>query len=162
MRLLVALSFALLAVLGLGPRTGAYQTMTVLTASMAPAIPAGSVIVIRPVDPARLRAGDVVTYRIPVQDHRIVTHRIVEIAGDPSAPTVRTKGDALEEADPWTTRFRAGTPVWRVHASVPRAGYAVRALRGTRARQLTLGVVPGLLALLLLGDIWAPRGRRRA
>lgn len=152
----LVLSLALLAILAVGPRTGRYQTMTVLTASMSPVIPAGSVVVVRPVDPSAIEVGDVITYRIPVQDRRIVTHRVVEVTGDRGSPTIRTKGDALEESDAWTTRFQ-DAPVWRVDADVPYAGYALRALREPVLRRGTVLVAPAVLALLLLLQIWQPR-----
>lgn len=157
-RIVLVLSFLLLAALGLGPRTGRYQVMTVLTGSMTPTIPAGSLVVVRPVDPANLRVGDVITYRIPVQDRRVVTHRVVELIQSGTAPTVRTKGDALEESDPWTTRF-AGEPVWRVQASVPIVGATLRAMQRPVVRQATVLVAPALLALALVASIW--RSSRR-
>lgn len=152
----VALCVLLLVGLAFGPRTGRYRTMTVLTASMRPSMPEGSVIVQVPVDLDTVRVGDVITYRIPVEDRRVVTHRVVKVVKGGAQPEVRTKGDANRSPDPWLARLE-GEKVWRVKASVPKLGYVLQALRGPEARRVTLFLVPLLLALLWLRDIWAPR-----
>ena len=152
-----AVTVALLALLGigLGPPTGAYQVRTVLTGSMRPTMPEGSVVMIRPVRPAQLRVDDVITYRIPVEDRRIVTHRIVEIVEPGTEPVVRTQGDANNAPDPWVARLR-GDDAWRVRLSVPKVGYVLAALRQPAARQLTVLAAPALLALVSVVRIWVP------
>lgn len=150
----VALSLVAFGVLALGPRTGRYQTATVLTASMRPTMPEGSMVVTTPVHPADLRVGDVITYRIPVEDRRIVTHRIVEIHQPGPTPVVRTKGDANNGVDPWTARLTGGT-VWKARGAVPKVGYATVWLRDPRLRPLLVLFVPFVLAALWLKDIWA-------
>lgn len=157
--LLVLAATALFLAVGLGPHTGAYRTLTVLTGSMAPAIPAGSVVVVRPVAPADIAVGDVVTYNIPVDDRRLVTHRVTDILEDGETPTIVTKGDALEEADPWTTRFSSG-PAWKVVTDVPVLGYGLRALQTPPVRRVSVTVLPALFALSWLWRIWHPTAVR--
>ena len=151
---LVALSLVVFGVLALGPRTGRYQTATVRTASMRPTMPEGSMVVTTPLDPAKLRVGDVITYRIPVDDRRIVTHRVVEIHEPGPTPIVRTKGDANNGVDPWTARLKGGA-AWKVRATVPKVGYATVWLRDPQVRTLLVLFVPFALAALWLKDIWA-------
>jgi signal peptidase len=164
LQLAAVLSVLTLLVLGIGPHSGAYRPVTVLTQSMQPTLPAGSVAFITPMEPRAVRVGDAITYRIPVEDRRVVTHRVVEILQGGSAPVVRTKGDALDTADSWTTKLTNG-PVWKVRASVPYVGFALRALQQPEVRRLTVTVVPGLLAVSLLAQIWIGganyRGRHR-
>src|SRR5688500_6309775 len=93
-RVVLGISVLVLMLLGIGPRTGAYRTLTVLSGSMAPSYRPGDVVVVRPADPRTLRAGDVLTYSIPVGDHAVVTHRITEIVEAGRSPVVRTRGDA--------------------------------------------------------------------
>ena len=78
--------------LGIGPRTGLYRTVTVLSGSMRPHIPAGAVLVETPMPGRDPRVGQVVTYAIPVDDHRIVTHRVVGIVSGGRSPGVRDEG----------------------------------------------------------------------
>lgn len=152
-RAVTAASVLVLLVLGVGPHTGAYRPITVLTQSMAPTLPAGSVALITPVAASAIRVGDVLTYRIPVEDRRVVTHRVAEILERGSAPVVRTKGDANDTADTWTTKLTSA-PVWKVRGSVPYVGYALREMQRPELRRLTVTVLPALLALSLLAQIW--------
>ncbi len=142
-----ALAFLVLAV---GPRTGSYRTLTVLSGSMRPTFPPGSVLLSEPVPVADLRVGDVITYSIPVQDHRIVTHRVVRIV---SQGVVQTKGDANRAVDPWVARL-AGTTAWRVRGAIPGLGYLINALSRPVLRVVTVfGSLGGALALGLR-SIW--------
>jgi signal peptidase I len=151
----VILALVVLLGIGLGPRTGKFQVRTVLTGSMRPTMPEGSVVMIRPVPTSELGVGDVITYKIPVHDRRIVTHRIVEIIEPAPEPVVRTKGDANDAPDPWVAKLR-GDRAWRVRLAVPRVGYALAALRHPASRRLTVLAAPALLALVSLVGIWSP------
>ncbi|MFH5877375.1 signal peptidase I [Arthrobacter sp. NA-172] len=87
--------------LAVGPRILGYQTSTMLTGSMAPLINPGDVVITVPVPVADLKVGDIITYHIPVDDQRVETHRIIELAvNSQGTATVRTKGDANNGADP--------------------------------------------------------------
>lgn len=153
-------TLALLAFLGLGPRTGAYRAVTVLTASMGEFAPAGSVLISTPVPSTSVAVGDVITYRIPVGDHRVVTHRVVEVVEGGDAPVVRTRGDANDTPDPWLARLAPG-PVWKGRFAVPGAGFAVSWLRQPWLQALLVRAVPLLLAVAWLRTIWRPGPRRR-
>ena len=152
--LIVVVAFAALFAVGVGPRTGKYRTMTVLSNSMRPTYPTGSVVFVKPIKRSDVRVGDAITYRIPVEDRRIVTHRVVEIVERGEAPVVRTKGDGVNQPDPWLAQLKTD-PAWKVFFGVPYLGYVLHALRSTAAiRQALLYAVPVLLALVWLVDIW--------
>jgi signal peptidase len=150
---LVALvaTFVLVAV---GPRTGRYQVLTVLSDSMAPTMPRGALVLSVPVEPADIAAGDVITMRSPIGAHAVVTHRVVELVEPGAHPVVKTRGDAN---DPWLARLD-GDRAWRVAGSVPRAGFAVLALRQAAPRLALTVLAPLALAALWLLRIWAPAG----
>jgi len=59
------------------PRVTGSQTYTVLTNSMAPNFPPGSFLVVKPVDFAELKYGDVVTFQMYSGRPDVETHRIV-------------------------------------------------------------------------------------
>lgn len=148
-----------LVLLGVGPRTGWYRTLVVLTESMEPAIPGGSVVLVTPMDPERIAVGQIVTYETPLEDRRVLTHRVVEILERGPHPVVRTKGDRNAAPDPWTARI-TGPSVWRVRLMVPFAGRAIQALRHPLLQRITVLGVPALLALVWLRGIWRrPRAR---
>jgi signal peptidase len=97
--LLAAIAGAL-AVLVVVPRAVNGAALTVLTGSMTPTIPAGSVVVVRPVDTGTLRVGDIVTYqKAPGAMAEYITHRITALHLDTTPVTLTTKGDANRTAD---------------------------------------------------------------
>lgn len=154
---LVASLLTLLAV-GLGPRTGRYRTVTVLSGSMEPAIAAGSVVIVTPVRATDVAPGDVVTFNAPIDGAPVVTHRVVAVEHEDGLPVIETKGDANLEPDPW--RARIEDPVaWVVRADVPLAGFAIIALRGPVVRALCVYAAPALAFLAWAWEIWRPRGR---
>src|SRR6478736_6871216 len=71
-----ALAFLAIAV---GPHLFDYRTSTMLTGSMAPGINPGDMVVTQPKPTADLEVGDVISYQIPVEDHRVETHRVASI-----------------------------------------------------------------------------------
>ena len=101
---LVLLAFALavagsLVVTVVLPRATHGSALTVLTGSMTPGIPVGSVVVVRPVDPGTLRVGDVVTYQVAPGKQEFITHRVITIDSSTSPTTFTLKGDANRGPD---------------------------------------------------------------
>ena len=93
---LTAFAIAVLTVL---PRATHGVALTVLTGSMTPGIPVGSVVIDRPVDPGTLHVGDIATYQTEPGRAEYITHRIVKIDAT-STPTMFTfKGDANRGPD---------------------------------------------------------------
>ena len=144
---------AVLLVIGIGPHTGRYRTLTVLTGSMRPAMPVGSVVVVVPERPSQLRVGQVVTYRIPVEDHRVISHRVVRIVEGGDRPIFQTQGDANNAPDYWLAQVNGGT-VWHVTHVLPGLGRALHVLRQPMVHRVTILVAPAALALLLIVDVW--------
>jgi signal peptidase len=153
--LLVAASAVFLLGLGIVPHTGWYRTVTVLSASMRPRMPEGSVAIITPERPEQVRVGQVITYQVPVGDHRIITHRVVAVTeGLGSAhPVIQTKGDANNAPDPWLARIDGGT-TWRARFSLPWIGRLISWLRGPTLHTGLVRVVPALLTVFWLVTIW--------
>ena len=69
------------------PRLAGATPSTVLTGSMAPAHPAGSLVVVRPVDIDEVRTGDVITYQLCSGELAVATQ------------VLTTRGDATSVAD---------------------------------------------------------------
>ncbi|MDA0171023.1 S24/S26 family peptidase [Solirubrobacter taibaiensis] len=104
---------------------------TVMSASMAPTINTGDIVVLKRLD-APAAIGQVVMVRVP-DDARarfgyppVVIHRVVKIAAD---GTVTTKGDAKEEIDPFTVPRSAIDTHVLTH--IPAAGQAFGFLSST-------------------------------
>jgi signal peptidase len=87
----------------------------VYTGSMEPAIPVGSVVVIKAVDPDTLRVGDVITFR--VLEPPSITHRIVNVTDEGFI----TRGDANNGPDVWVVKKE--NVVGKVEMTIPFIGY---------------------------------------
>ena len=140
------------------PRLTGGAALNVLTGSMTPGIPVGSVVLIRPVDPGTLRVGDVATYQISPESHALVTHRIIKIKGSGEDLRFVFKGDANRGPD--------STPVppqairGEVWFHVPVLGSLRDAAHGMNAVVLLAPpLLGGYAAFLLLGGV---RDRRRS
>ncbi|HST50281.1 signal peptidase I [Jatrophihabitans sp.] len=154
--LLLGLAVLCLLAVTVGPRLLDYRTATMLTASMAPGIRPGDVIVDTPLALSDVRVGQVLTYHIPVGDHQVVSHRVIEVQRPaPGVVNIRTQGDANPAPDPWTATLTGGT-VWQVRAVVPKAGVVIRALRTPWVHTALTGAVPILVLVWLLMGIWWP------
>lgn len=141
--------------LAVGPRFFGYQTATMLTGSMAPSIVPGDVVVTTVQPVAEVAVGDVISYHIPVEDHRVETHRVIEVITNPDGSTaVRTKGDANEAADPWIATLD-GDHVYEQAFIVPGVGDIIRTLRAPVVSNALVYGAPAVLVIGLLTMIWS-------
>jgi signal peptidase len=145
---------ALVLLLAVGPRFLPYQTFTVLTGSMEPVLPVGSIIVLVPAAAGELSVGDIITFQRPDRSDQMVTHRIVAIEDTPTGKAFVTKGDANNAPDGW--RVPAAGNGWRAVMALPLLGYFFAVVQSPLGR-LALLVVPALgLGIVTLFEIWRP------
>jgi signal peptidase len=155
-RLVMLLAVVVFAGLALGPHVLGYRTMTMLTGSMSPDIDPGDVIVVTPLPISEVEAGMVISYHIPIDDHRLVSHRVLSVETSPDgAVTVQTKGDANDAPDPWQATLQGDT-AWQVTAVIPELGNLIQTLRTPVLSQALVYGAPALLAGWLLLTIWTP------
>jgi signal peptidase len=153
--LAVVLPFTAFAV---GTWLAGYRLQPVLSGSMEPALPVGSLLVVQPFDASRVEVGMAVTFEDPVVPGRIVTHRVVRRApGKELAFVTRGDANAFEDPIPVPARSVRGLVLW----AVPALGTAVDWLAWPRGF-LLLVVFPAmtLVGLEARGRL-APRGRRK-
>jgi signal peptidase len=137
-----------------GPRIFGYHTLTMLTGSMAPLINPGDVVVTQPVPVSEIKAGDIVTYHIPVEDQRVETHRVTELStNSDGSVVVQTKGDANNGVDPWLATISTPT-VDRHVATVPYVGQAIRTIRQPVILNTLMYGAPAVLVVVMLVGIW--------
>ncbi|MCZ2404830.1 signal peptidase I [Paenarthrobacter sp. Z7-10] len=152
--ILLIIAAALFLLLAIGPRVMGYQTTTMLTGSMSPGINPGDVVVAAPAAVGDLKVGDIITYQIPVEDHRVETHRIIEVIANLDGSTaVRTKGDSNNGSDPWTATLQ-GQTVFRHVGTIPYLGTVIRTLREPALRTALMYGAPSVLVIGLLLSIW--------
>lgn len=93
-----------------------WQLQAVLSGSMSPTYPVGSLLVVGPIDASDVRAGMPLVFEDPLEPGRIVTHRVVApVPADASA--FRTRGDANTSVDPALVpaRLVRGRVLWAVN-----------------------------------------------
>jgi signal peptidase len=154
-------SVVALLLLAVGPHTGAYRTVTMLTGSMRPTYPVGTILIDTPTATADLRPGQVLTYQIPIDDHRVVSHRILTVVHPSAGVTlVQTKGDANNGPDPWKARITDRT-VWTVRGRVPALGSVLLWLRQPSVLTVIRFLLPAALLVWVLYGVWAGPTTRR-
>jgi signal peptidase len=96
------------------------SSYVVMSGSMEPELPVGSLLFVAPERSSDIRPGDVVTFALT--DH-IVTHRVVEVRAGARGPLFVTKGDA--NLDPDAEPVQVGPTVGTPRLIVPELGFAV-------------------------------------
>ena len=114
---LIVVVFALTLPLTL-PRLMGYEVFDVISGSMEPAIPMGSVIYVRSAEPEDVQVDDVIAF---MDDGSVVAHRVV--ANRTSMGEFVTKGDANNTEDLFPVPYDALLGVVALH--VPMAGAAM-------------------------------------
>lgn len=139
----------------IGPRLLPYRTFTVLSGSMEPTIPVGSMIFDQEVDASELARGDVVTFHPPGQPDKLVSHRVVRVEKTKQGSFLVTRGDANGVVDDW--RIPAEGRGLRYEFHVPYLGYVVGGLLTPVGRLVALSLAALWLGGLALWTIWRPR-----
>ena len=133
----------------LAPRLG-WSVDAVLSGSMEPQLKVGGVVITRPADASEIEAGDIITFYSPLSE-QLTSHRVIAVEHG-SSPHFRTKGDANEDADPFTVP--ADKVVGKVCFHIPYFGYATQFVKTPLGLLLTLGL-PGILIIVLeMRNIW--------
>ncbi len=124
------------------PALSGATPMTILTSSMQPTYPPGTLIIVRPVETDDIRIGDAITYQLESGKPEVVTHRVISIAAGDVGKTFVTQGDnnAVADAKP-VLPVQIRGEVWY---SVPYIGFANTLVNG----EARVWIVPGLAVLL--------------
>ncbi len=79
------------------PKVLGYQTYEVVSGSMEPELPVGSLVLVKPADPHNIAVDDIIAFASDKDGGAVVTHRVIEIDNENAEFT--TKGDANELQD---------------------------------------------------------------
>ena len=79
------------------PRAFGYEIYTVISGSMEPAIPTGSLVYVKYIQPEEIQTEDVIAFYGTDADGSIVTHRVV--SNSAAMGNFITKGDANSDND---------------------------------------------------------------
>lgn len=143
--LLLVLALALVVLL-VAPRVLGMDSYAVISASMHPALPVGSLIYVQKTDPAKIEVKDIISFRL---GGTVATHRVAE--KDSQAQTFTTKGD--RNANPDGSPLPYSQVIGKVVFHVPYLGALSQWLTPLRA-----GIV--IAALLLLTFLPSPAKKK--
>jgi signal peptidase len=139
--------------------------MTVLTGSMIPTYPPGTLVIVAPVAPDTIRIGDPITYQLVSGEPAVVTHRVTAISHDSKNSELFTlKGDNNAVVDP--TLVMPEQVRGKVAYSVPWVGYLNTFVSGSHRAWVVPIIAGGLFAyagfVIASGVVTSLRRRRRA
>lgn len=144
--MLLAVMVGVLAAMVVVPRLSGSTAFTVLTGSMEPTMPPGTLIVVKPTPADQLQTGQVITFQPQSGDPEVVTHRIDGIFYNGQGERrIYTRGDANNVRDPWA--LEAGQIRGRVWYAVPYLGRVNLLFSGADSRATLIKFAGGALAV---------------
>lgn len=143
--LLLALVLVLVAAVLL-PRAAGATPYTVLTGSMQPDYPPGTLVVVKPVEIEDIAIGDVITYQLESGEATVVTHRVISVGTSLGSGerTLRTRGDANTAAD--QAPVQEVQVKGRLWYAVPYLGHVGTWITSSTRQVVTIGVAAALVA----------------
>jgi signal peptidase len=137
----------LFAILLVGVRLFGIQAFSVISGSMEPEYPVGSLIYVKEVDASEVEVNDVITYVLP--NDMPSTHRVISI--DRQNQHFQTKGDANETPDGAPVHFKnlIGKPVF----TIPLLGYVAHFIQHPPGMYIAIAIGAVLLILVFLPDL---------
>lgn len=126
------------------PAVSGSTPMTILTQSMEPTYPAGTLVIVKPIAPENVEIGDALTYQIKSGEAPVVTHRVIAVENSTNGETTFiTKGDNNSEPDELPVRpVQIKGTVWY---SVPWIGYVNNVINGDARSWIVPVLATGLL-----------------
>jgi signal peptidase len=143
------------------PKLGGATAYTILTGSMRPGMPPGTLVVVKPVAPDQVRTGDVLTYQIKSGDPTVATHRVSAVGLTTNGEYRFTmKGDANDAADPALVRpEQIKGKRWY---AVPDLAWPTLKVDADIREVVVIGAVGLLIGYSVMSFVGAARDRRRA
>lgn len=145
--IIITISVAIL-ILVIGIKVTGIQLYTVLSGSMEPNYPTGSLIAVKEIEPQELKEKDVITYKL--SGETIATHRIIEVLDGEDGLKFRTKGDANDDPDasPVLAENVIGTPF----LTIPKGGFAASYVHSPEGRKKVITAFAVLMIYVFLTD----------
>lgn len=142
----------IVAVLMVGVRLLGLQVYTVLSGSMEPEYPVGSLVYVREVDTSTLELRDVITFKL--SEETTATHRIIDIIPDEKDPQkirYQTKGDSNDFED--GTLLEPEDIIGKVIFKIPYMGYLAMFLGTKQGKLAAIAACAAMLLITLLSEL---------
>ncbi|GFI26712.1 signal peptidase I W [Lachnospiraceae bacterium] len=144
---LILLVIALCSLLVL-PGCFGFHMYHVLSGSMEPKLPVGSLIYVREEKPEDVKERDIIAFYSSKEDAGIITHRVVK--NNVVSGTFQTKGDANDAEDPMPVSYE--NYIGSVAASIPYLGKVMTCMTSMYGKAAAACVVALGLMLNLIGS----------
>lgn len=138
------------------PRAFGYQPYTVITGSMSPEIPVGSLVYIENREPETIRTSEVAAFYKNGDPGNIVIHRVLE--NDKASGQLTTKGDANPEPDFEPVKY--AECIGTVAKSFPKLGTAADAITSKAGRTAAFCLLGAAAVSQIAANLLDRRKRR--
>lgn len=125
------------------PRVFGFHIYTVISGSMEPAIPTGSLVYVKRISPEKVEEDDVIAFYSTMDGESIITHRVV--ANSELMSEFITKGDANDTKDMNPVPY--DNYIGKMMLALPRVGGIAQIFASTAGKAAAAGVI-GLAVIL--------------
>lgn len=157
--LVIGVLVLLVSVCAVVPRLAGGEPYTILTGSMRPAYPPGTLVAVRHVPFEQIEVGDVITFQAKPGEPTVITHRVVDTTTNAAGERrLITKGDAngsLDDATVQPAQVRG-----RLWYSLPALGRVNTLISSAKQTPVAIGVACLLFLYAGLTAASAVRDRR--
>ena len=129
------------------PRVMGYDIYTVVSGSMEPAIPTGSLVYIENAQPEEIKEGEVIAFYGARDSAAVITHRVVE--NNTLMGQFTTKGDANEKADVNPVDYE--NFIGKAAMSIPWLGKSARLFTSIQGKAAAGAVIIAAMLFHLIG-----------
>lgn len=130
------------------PRFLGYELYAIVSGSMEPSIPVGSVVYAKAAEPGEIQPGDVVVFYGGHASDTVITHRAVE--NHSADRELLTKGDANDGNDMLPVSY--SNVIGKVELSIPLLGFLLPLITGTSGKIYLAGVLIAGVLFRILGS----------
>ncbi len=132
------------------PRIMGFGAYEVVSGSMEPEIPIGSLVLVREADPGNIAEGEVIAFLKPDDESLVITHRVVQ--NDKENEQFVTKGDANKVQDNAPVPYK--NLIGRVEHHFPKVGGIIAGLSSFDGKLLLMCILSaGVLLNYLSGRL---------
>jgi len=144
------------------PKIAGATPLTILTSSMEPGFPPGTLIYVLPVEPDDVHIGDIVTYQIRSGYPDLITHRVVSISStEGGESSFILQGDNNGAPDQPIKPEQIQARLWY---AVPYMGFVNSTVNGENRSWIIPVIAVGLIAyavFLVISGVVGATGKRR-
>lgn len=138
------------------PRFLGYELYAIVSGSMEPSIPVGSVVYAKAAEPGGIQPGDVVVFYGGHASDTVITHRAVE--NHTAEQELLTKGDANDGNDMLPISY--SNVIGKVELSIPLLGFLLPLITGISGKIYLAGILIAGVLFRILGSRLRENGER--